>query len=224
MRFLPVITILLTALAVHPSAAGSACAPPPGFVDTPPPSIGPAEKMVAHIEEISIDRPLSTVLDSVSRTSLKEAIHQASSLPGVAGDYPLGTLSFGTTGAHRLVCLTDGSTLEEQVLAKERSGTSYRFRYIVWNYTSEKAHAIEYGIGDFYYTESSGLTHIVWTYSFRLKDHEFPGYLGPIGRYLFRVVFLDRQYAEMMRGTLQTNKQTAEQRPTAAATTSQRSR
>ena len=223
MRFLPVIATLLTVLAMHPSAAGSACAPPPGFVDKPVPSLAPAEQMVTHTEEISIDRPLSTVLDSVSRTSLKDTIHKASSLPGVAGDYPLGTLPFGTPGAHRLVCLTDGSTLEEQVLAKERSGTSYRFRYIVWNYTSEKANAVEYGIGDFHYTESSGLTHIVWTYSFKLKDHEFPGYLGPVGRYLFRVVFLDRQYAEMMRGTLQTNKQNAEQQP-AAATASQSSR
>ena len=60
---------------------------------------------------------------------------------------------------------------------------------------------------------NGGHTHIVWTYSFKLKDHEFPGYWGAFGRYLFRVGFLDRQYAAMMRGTLQASKATTEKEP-----------
>jgi len=48
-------------------------------------------------------------------------------------------------------------------------------------------------------------TRIVWTYSFKLKGCEFPGYLGAFGRYRFRVTFLDRQYAEIMRETLNSN-------------------
>jgi hypothetical protein len=42
-------------------------------------------------------------------------------------------------------------------------------------------------------------------------DHEFPGYLGAMGRYLFRVVFLHRQYAAMMRATLEAVKTTGKQ-------------
>ena len=69
-----------------------------------------------------------------------------------------------------------------------------------------------YGVGDFLYTDlGSGRTHITWTYSFKLKEDRFPGYLGAFGRYLFRVGFLDHQYAAMMRGTLDGTKANAEQ-------------
>ena len=60
-------------------------------------------------------------------------------------------------------------------------------------------------------------THIVWTYSFQLKDHEFPGYLDFLGRYLFRVGVLDRDYAAMMRGSREAGKTSAEQRSCGAA-------
>jgi hypothetical protein len=84
----------------------------------------------------------------------------------------------------------------------------------VWNYTSRKARPIEYGVGEFRDSEIDGRsTHVVWTYSFKLKDHQFPGYLGALGRYLFRVRFLDSQYAAMMRGTLEAGKATAEKEP-----------
>ena len=112
---------------------------------------------------------------------------------GVSGDQSLNDIPFGTPGARRLVCLSDGSTLEEQVLEQERNQTSSRFRYIVWNYTTQQARPIEYGIGEFHHTEMpGGRTHIVWTYSFKLKDHEFPGYLGALGRYLFRIGLIAR--------------------------------
>ena len=58
--------------------------------------------------------------------------------------------------------------------------------------------------GYFVYTDiGGGRTRVVWACSFKLKEHEFPGYLGALGRYLFRVTFLDREYAEMMRETLE---------------------
>ena len=96
-----------------------------------------------------MDRPLAVVLAAGSRTSLKDTIHNTDSLPGVGGDYPLSSIPFGTPGARRLVCLTDGSTLEEQVLDLAQSKSSYRFRYVVWNYTTEKARPIFYGVGEF---------------------------------------------------------------------------
>jgi hypothetical protein len=195
-------------------AYAQTCTPPPGFVDIARPTIAPAEQLASHTEEITVDRPLAVVMSAGSKTSLKDAIHKASSLPGVVGDYPLSKIPFGMPGARRLICLSDGSTLEEQVLEREESKSSYRFRYVVWNYTTEQARPIEYGIGEFRDSEiDAGHTHIVWTYSFKLKDHEFPGYLGAFGRYLFRAGFLDRQYAAMMHGTLEAGKATAEKQP-----------
>jgi hypothetical protein len=52
---------------------------------------------------------------------------------------------------------------------------------------------------------------VTWTYSFKLKDDVFPGNLGGLGRFLFRVGFLDRDYAAMMRGVLGGYKTTAEE-------------
>jgi hypothetical protein len=192
---------------VFASAAAEVCVPPPGFVDIPHPTLAAQNPLVSHTEEITVDQPLAVVLDAASRTDLKDAIHKAGSLPGVSGEHPLNDIPFGTPGARRLVCLSDGSTLEEQVLEQERNQTSSRFRYVVWNYSTKQARPIEYGIGEFRRTEISGdRTHVVWTYSFKLKDHEFPGYLGALGRYLFRIGFLDRQYADMMRSTLRAGK------------------
>jgi hypothetical protein len=213
-RKIPLILFVAAAAAcMHFPANAQPCAPPHGFVDRQPPAIASPVQLVAHIEEIVVDRSLAAV-QSADQKSLKDTIKKASSLPGVSGDYPLNSIPFGTPGARRLVCLTDGSTLEEQVLARERTDATYHFRYEVWNYTSSAARPIEYGVGEFHYTQSDPAhTHILWTYSFKLKDNEFPGYLGALGRYMFRVFFLDRQYAEMMRGTLQAGKQNAESQP-----------
>jgi hypothetical protein len=53
-------------------------------------------------------------------------------------------------------------------------------------------------------------TEVVWTYAFRLRSDRFPGFLGPLGRWLLRVVFLDRAYAVLMRETLKAMKAYAE--------------
>jgi hypothetical protein len=46
----------------------------------------------------------------------------------------------------------------------------------------------------------SGRTRVQWTYSFQLNRSRFPGSPRRIGDLLFRVGFLDREYAEMMWG------------------------
>jgi hypothetical protein len=199
--------VVIGSLVFASAAAAEVCVPPPGFVDMPHPTLAAPKLLVSHTEEITVDQPLALVLDAAARTDLKDAIRKSGSLPGVSGEHPLNDIPFGTPGARRLVCLSDGSTLEEQVLEQERNQTSSRFRYVVWNYSTKQARPIDYGIGEFRHTEMPGdRTHIVWTYSFKLKDHEFPGYLGALGRYLFRVGFLDRQYADMMRSTLRAGK------------------
>jgi hypothetical protein len=210
---------LLFLIAVSFTGIGSrliaqTCVPPSGFVNRPLPVFASENQLASHTEEITVDRPLAVVTNVAAKTKIKDAIHKAGDLPSVVGEYPLNAIAFGTPGARRLVCLSDGSTLEEQVLEVEASSKFNRFRYMVWNYSTRQARPIEYGIGEFRDAEVDPThTHIVWTYSFKLKEHEFPGYLGPIGRMLFHWVFLDRDYAEMMRATLSAGKMDAERSP-----------
>lgn len=204
--------ILFTAAASCLNA--QSCAPPPGFVDRPHPAMVGTTELAAHTEEITVNRPLAVVLSSAAKTDIKDAIRKAGDLPGVTGHYALNQIPFGSVGARRLVCLSDGATLEEEVLEMRQTTDSSVFRYIVWNYTSKQARPIDYGLGVFHDTALDNThTHIVWTYSFKLKDDEFPGYLGGLGRVLFRWGFLDRQYAAMMRATLDAGKVAAEQAP-----------
>ncbi len=56
-------------------------------------------------------------------------------------------------------------------------------------------------------------TRVTWTYSFKLKGDIFPGNFGGFGGFLFRVGFLDRDYAAMMRSVLNGYKTTAEGQP-----------
>jgi hypothetical protein len=198
--------ILLTCCAVTSTVAIAdpvPCVPPPGFVDTPHPAVAPVEMLVSHSEDIVIHLPLDVVLDAESKLSLENTIDRNSSLPSVSGTYMLTQGDYGSPGSRRLTCLTDGSSLVEEVLESGRDKNSGNFRYVVWNYTTEQARPIVYGVGHFVTTGIGAEgTRKHWTYSFQLNRNRFPGYLGPMGDFLFRVGFLDRQYAKMMRGTL----------------------
>ena len=152
---------LLFAISTSVAVSAQVCVPPSGFVDTPRPAIADAKELVSHTEEITIDRPLAEVLAD-SNKPLKDTIHKTSSLPGVSGDHMLTQGTFGVPGSRRLTCLTDGSTLEEEVIQSERTSNSFRFRYVVWNYTSESARPIVYGVGDFHDSDlGDGRTHVV---------------------------------------------------------------
>ncbi len=204
-------TILLILAMISPiaptvSAMAQICTPPPDFIDQQHPTVAAPSQLVAHTEEITVAKPLVQVLETNAKVGLKKAIHKAGALPGVTGEYSLGNVPFPNPGARRMVCLSDGSTLQEQSLVEEHTSTSYRFRYIVWHYTSPQARPIEYGVGEFRDLQiDAGHTHIVWTYAFKLKGDTFPGNLGALGRYLFKIYFLDRDYAAMMRATLRAN-------------------
>ena len=77
-----------------------------------------------------------------------------------------------------------------------------------------KAKPIAYGVGEFKTIQlDAGHTRITWTYSFKLKTNVFPGDRGTFGRWLFRVRFLDGEYAAMMRDVLNGYKQDVESRP-----------
>jgi hypothetical protein len=195
--------LLIFSTTVLIRADDAACLPPAGFKDTPHPAIAPTNQLVSHTEEVIFNKPLDAVLEEADHKSLNQAIRKSDSLPGVSGTYDLTSGSFGRPGSRRLVCLTDGATTTEQVLERNRTPTEAHFRYVVWNYTTAKARPIVYGVGEFVHTDlGEGRTRVRWTYSFQLNRERFPGCLGSVGDYLFRVGFLDRDYAQMMRRTL----------------------
>jgi hypothetical protein len=198
MRLLLIIAVAVSAV-VHEAQA---CSPPTDFRDTEPPTIE-ASRLVAHTEEIVIAKSLHQVIAEAEESALEDTVQQQGSLPSVAGTYPLTPRAFGGPGSRRLVCLTDGSTLREEVVALRRDAHSRYFHYIVWCYTTESARPIQYGVGTFEHIAlPGGRTHIRWTYAFALRRDRFPGFLGPLGNWLFRVFFLERDYAAMMRATL----------------------
>jgi hypothetical protein len=197
-------------MSVSAHAEESICSPPEGFEEMPVPSIAAPEELASHTEEVTIARPLAVVRRAADRP-LEDIVAKTSSLPSVSGDYLLTPGEFGRPGSRRITCLTDGSTLQEQALERAETEGTFHFRYVVWNYTSEAARPVQYGVGDFLYADlGDGRTRVIWTYSFKLKEQKFPGYLGSFGRVLFRVGFLEREYAAMMRGTLNGTKEFAE--------------
>jgi hypothetical protein len=170
-------------------------------------------QLISRTEEIVIGRPIRVVSAAMDKP-LNQAIRQSNSLPGVSGDYMLTQGEFGAPGSRHIVCLTDGGGVEEEALEREGTANSGRFRYIVWNNAMPKARPIAYGVGEFRTVQiDPARTRVTWTYSFKLKEDVFPGSLGALGRWLFRMGFLDRDYAAMMRGVLNGYKTDAEQRP-----------
>jgi hypothetical protein len=201
-RFHVTLTVAAMSLA---GKSWAACEPPTGFVNPPRPDIAPLDQMLSHTEENVIARPLAAESQSAARP-LEEAIRATRDLPGVSGTFRLSNGPYGTPGARRLVCLTDGSIVVEELLLTDSNDGASRFRYLVWNYTSPKFRDVEYAVGEFIRTAPApDQTHVRWTYRFTLKD-----YVGPEAQERFRKEFLDGIFAEWMRSQMQRGKAYAE--------------
>ena len=182
-----------------------ACEPPAGFVNPPRPEIAPLEELLARTEQIVIARSLAAVAQRPSRP-LSEGIRPTKDLPGVSGTFRLSDGPYGTVGARRLVCLTDGSIAVEEVLHTESNSEGRRFRYVVWNYTSPKYRDVSYAVGELIHTQPApDKTNVNWTYRFALKEGRDPE--------LFRKSFLDSMFAEKMRSVLENGRAYAEAVP-----------
>ena len=174
----------------------------------PPPVIDPAVPTIARTDRIVIDLPPPALAERLLSARLEDQIPKTRGLPGVVGVTQLTPGEWGGAGARRMVHLSDGASATEQIL---ENVPGERFRYQVWDYTTAAARPIAYAIGEFRYLPLAGdRTEVVWTYAFRLRSDRFPGYLGPVGRWLLRVAFLDRAYAVLMRETLKAMKAYAE--------------
>jgi len=182
-----------------------ACEPPVGFVNPPRPEIAPLEELLAHTELSVISRAFSDLMKIPSRP-LQETIRPMKDMPGVSGTFRLSEGPYGTVGARRLVCLTDGSIAVEEVLHTESKSDSRRFRYVVWNYTREKMRDVDYAVGEFVHTPiAPDKTQVNWTYRFALKEGRDPD--------LFRKSFLERDFAEWMRTLMEQARSRAEATP-----------
>ena len=188
-------TIALMVASLMSSVPASACEPPAGFVNPPRPDTAPLEELLRVTEEKIIDQPLATVLRAANRPLRIDATED---LAGVLGTFRLSQGPYGTVGARRLVCTTDGSFTVEEVLLAESSDTGSRFRYLVWNYTSPKFRDVAYAVGEFVRTQPSpDQTLVSWTYRFALKDG-----LSEEAQSRFQKDFLGRQFPKWMRKQL----------------------
>jgi hypothetical protein len=183
-----------------------ACEPPTGFVDPPRPEIAPLEGLSSHTEVREIALPLSAVMQNANRPLRIDATKD---LPGVSGTFRLSSGPYGSVGARRLVCLTDGSTSVEEVLLAESNADGNRFRYVVWNHTNPKFRDVAYAVGEFVRTQPApDKTRVSWTYRFALKSgisHE--------ERSRFETDFLAREFALWMRTQIDRPPPNPEARP-----------
>lgn len=203
-----VLVVALSAIGLPRISSADACVPPAGFVDTPPPQLAPVEALISHTEEVAIDYPLAVVRESGSRGRLEETIDRTSGLPGVSGSHRLTRdIPFPRPGARRIVCLTDGSIISEQVLEHEERPDGSRYRYVVWNYPNPTFPPIDYAIGEIVrIADGDSRTRVRWTYSFQLDRSKHPGSLGAEGDRIFRDTFLNPVFGQWMRKTLENGK------------------
>ena len=174
----------------------------------PPPVIDPAAPMIARTDRIVVDLPPLALSEKMKTAKLEDQLTETRGLPGVVGTTQLTPGEWGGAGARRMVHLSDGGSATEQVLEYV---PGEGFRYQVWDYTTAAARPIAYAIGEFRYLPLPGdRTEVVWTYAFRLRNDRFPGFLGPLGRWLLKTAFLDRAYAVLMSETLKAMKRYAE--------------
>lgn len=147
---------------------------------------------MSHTEERHIALPLADVLKSANRPLRIDATKD---LPGVSGTFRLSDGPYGTVGARRLVCLTDGSTSVEEVLLVESNEDSSRFRYVVWNHSNPKFRDVAYAVGEFVRTQPApDRTTVNWTYRFALESG-----LSRDDQSRFQQTFLKQEFAEWMR-------------------------
>jgi hypothetical protein len=188
-------TIALSVAGLLLTGQGLACEPPPGFVNPSRPDIAPLEQLLSHTETKEIAQSLADVMRAANRPLRIDATQD---LAGVSGTFRLSEGPYGTVGARRLVCKTDGSIAVEEVLLTESNAERSRFRYVVWNWTSPKFRDVAYAVGEFTRTQPApDKTHVDWTYRFALKSG-----LSDEEKSRFQKVFLEQQFALWMRTQL----------------------
>ncbi|MEJ0086715.1 MAG: hypothetical protein WDO72_13595 [Pseudomonadota bacterium] len=187
------VALLLACLAF--GVPGLGCEPPAGFINPVRPDIAPLDELVSVTEEKIIDQPLAAVLQAANRPLRIDATKD---LAGVSGTFRLSEGPYGTVGARRLVCKTDGNFAVEEVVFTESNDAGSRFRYLVWNYTGPKFRDVAYAVGEFARTQPApDKTLVTWTYRFALKNG-----VSAEDKSRFQEIFLGREFPTWMRTQL----------------------
>lgn len=161
------------------------------------PAVPDEAELVAHEVTFEVPLPPEAYLPRFERdaATLAPLLPGTPALPGVVGVARVSGPDFPSPGSVRRVLLAGGGEALEQVLEHEPR----RLRYQVWGYTLESAKPVRSAVGEFRFAPSAAGTRVTWRYAFHLERERFPGWLGPLGRWLFRTTFLERDYAEFMR-------------------------
>lgn len=205
MRTLVLLAAFLSALAAcaAPPAIGYAPNTSPELRDelqrtAPPPEIASERKLRSAKVTDVFNVPPDFIPGWFTALPLEEALPGTDEIPGVSRTEALSDRPWGEDGARRRVVLDDGSTALEEVMI---SRLPERFRYVVWNYTSDAAKHVRYGVGEFRFTPEREGTRVEWTYSLAPNGWPATWFLGR---------FVKRDYREMMEASLQVMKRNAE--------------
>ncbi len=168
---------------------------------------------MSHTEEIVINRSLPIVLSAVDKP-IKDTIHKSGSLPGVSGEYLLTKAEFGTPGSRRITCLSDGTTLEEESWGASTTRNRLVFATLCGTIRPRRLAQSHMVSGTFFTLTWGTAAHTSHGFirSSSGKTNS-PATSERFGRFLFRVRFLDKDYAALMRDVLNGYKTDAEQRP-----------
>jgi hypothetical protein len=193
MRLVPLAVLLAACSTTPPPAPSGTCrdSPPPAEA-TPAPS--PDDAVVFLEEQFDVVGERDAFVRAFLAAPLERFIQGTSALPGVDHTEPLTPARYPAVGSVRLVCLADGESAHEEVVAQDEG----QLRYVVTRYTSKTAQPLAYGMGAFAFTPAGTNTHVTWRYTFKLRGDRFPGWLGPLGRALFRSSFVEADYAPFM--------------------------
>ncbi len=131
--------------------------------ETPAPEIAPMEDLTSTTVEAVFDLPADEVSEWFEKLPLDKALPGTPEVPGVERTEPLTNGRWGTVGQRRRVVLKDGSTALEEIVESE---LPKRVRYVVWNYTTDAAAYVEYGVGEFRFAPAGDKTKVEWTYAF----------------------------------------------------------
>lgn len=145
------------------TAVGEAPGTPPTVQRaTPRPAIAPDDDLRIARREIVVDVPIDRFVPWLRAAELATILKGTDRIPAVARTELL-TPSWSGPGTRRRVVLTDGSTALEEWVADE---LPERFEYVVWNYTSDAASYVAYGVGRFHLAAEGARTRVTWTYGF----------------------------------------------------------
>jgi|GEM_PF-1930574 len=143
---------------------------------TPAPTVAPLDQLTATTVVADFAVPREFAVEWFVAMPLERTLTGTDDVPGVRRSVMLTEGDWGQPGARRRVEVKDDSTALEQILEARLPDA---FRYVVWNYTSDAARYVRYGVGEFNFESAGdGTTRVSWTYAFEANGWPASWFLG----------------------------------------------